>query len=250
MIRFIFLSSAAFMFFSAENLYAYRPLGTEDAGVAGRGVVQTEISWDYLKWKNGNMDQILLLVPIYGITDNLELSFEIPYLFHETEARDLKEGIGDINLVAKYLLIQEEDRNPSLAVKGVVKMDNGDYDKGLGSGDRDYSLFAIASKSVNNFTLHGQLGYTWIGDGKYKGIRDIIIYGIAVDYGIIESFHFLAEVIGNRHPHRHENEHPLNVLSGVTYSLSDKVILDFAYRRGLTNPSPEWSTTGGVSITF
>lgn len=28
---------------------AYRPLTTEDAGVAGKGVAQLEMSWDYLK---------------------------------------------------------------------------------------------------------------------------------------------------------------------------------------------------------
>jgi hypothetical protein len=42
---------------SPENISAYRPLGTEDAGVAGKGVGQMEISWDYLKW-NGDEEHL------------------------------------------------------------------------------------------------------------------------------------------------------------------------------------------------
>lgn len=47
-------------------LFAYRPLGTEDAGVAGKGVFQLEVSYDYLKWESGHFEYLFLIVPIYG----------------------------------------------------------------------------------------------------------------------------------------------------------------------------------------
>lgn len=36
----------------SRQSFAYRPLETEDAGVAGKGVVQAEYSWDYLELAN------------------------------------------------------------------------------------------------------------------------------------------------------------------------------------------------------
>ena len=246
-----FVLPGLLLFFMAGNALAYRPFGTEDAGVAGKGVAQTEISWDYLKWENDDLEQGFLLVLIYGLTDNLELSVEVPYLFHNPKAGGSKDGIGDINVAAKYLLVQEGDKNPAFTVKGAVKMDNGDFDKGLGSGDKDYSLFAVASKTIGQVTVHGHLGYTWVGDKKDKNIGDITLYGIALDYTLMESFHILAEINGNRHPDRiTEEDDPRNALAGITYKVSDRFTLDAAYRWGLSDSVPDWSTTIGASITY
>jgi hypothetical protein len=232
-----------------EVSFAYRPLGTEDAGVAGKGVAQMEISWDYLKW-NGEKEHVFLLVPIYGLTERLELSAEMPYLIHKFEEEPSEEGVGDINLVVKYLLINEGVKNPAFTLKGVVKLDNGDFEKGLGSGDKDYSIFVVVSKNIKDLTLHGQLGYTWIGKEKDENLRNIYLYGLALDYGLTEAFHIVGEINGYRHPDRREAEDPRNILLGITYKLSEKLILDLAIRRGLTVSTPDWSTTAGVSITF
>lgn len=60
------------LFFSTGTVFAYRPFTTEDSGVAGKGVLQTEGSYDYFNRKNGDTDQSLLLVaPIYGPTESL-----------------------------------------------------------------------------------------------------------------------------------------------------------------------------------
>lgn len=248
-----FVLSGLFLFFMAGNVSAYRPLGTEDAGVAGKGVAQTEISWDYLKWDNDELDHenAFLLVPIYGVTEDIEVSMEIPYLIHDLKGGDSEEGIGDINLVAKYLLMQEGERNPAFTVKGAAKLDNGDYDRGLGSGDKDYSLFAVASKSIGQVTVHGQVGYTWVGDRKDENLRDITLYGIAFDYALTEPFHILAEINGNRHPDQTtEEDDPRNALAGITYKVSDNLTLDAAYKWGLSDSVPDWSTTMGASITY
>jgi len=229
---------------------AYRPFGVEDAGVAGAGVSQLETSWDYLKWGDGKLENILLFVPIHGVTDNLELSAEIPYLFHKLSDGAIHRGIGDINLVAKYLLINESKKYPAFTFKGAYKLDSGDFANGLGSGDKDYSIFAVISKTIGNFSLHSQLGYSWLGKNKNPNLRDIPLYGIAVDWCVNKSLGIELELNGNRHPDSTETDDPKAWLLGVIYKLSDKIILDCASRWGLSKSSPIWSTTTGVSITF
>lgn len=231
---------------------AYRPLGTEDAGVAGKGVIQAEMSWDYLKWDNDELDQekVFQVVPIFGVTEALELSIEIPYLVHDIKGGGSEEGTGDINLVAKYLLIPGGKDGPAFALKGVVKMDSGDYDKGLGSGDKDYSIVAVTSDTVGPLTAHIHFGYTWIGKTKDENLRDITIYGIALDYAMTEEFHLLGEYNGSRHPDSTANDDPRVALAGITYKMSDSLTLDAAYRWGLSDSVPKWSTTVGASITY
>lgn len=240
----------ALLFLTASGSLAYRPLSTEDAGVAGAGVAQAEASWDSLKWKNDDLEQVFLLVPIYGVTENLELSVEVPYLYHSPASTPSEEGTGDINIVAKYLLMPGGTDNPALAVKGVVKMDNGDYNKGLGSGDKDYSIVAVISETVGQLTGHVQIGYTWIGKKMNNNLRDITLYGAALDYAASDDLHLLAEFSESRHPDSTASEDPRSALAGLTYKVSDMLTLDAAYRWGLSNSVPDRGTTVGASITF
>lgn len=245
-----FVFVALLLLTTAVNTFAYRPLGTEDANVAGKGVAQTEVSWDNLNWKNGDKEDVFLLVPIYGLTENLELSVEIPYLYRRPASGTSEEGTGDINIVAKYLLVPGGAEHPAFAVKGVVKMDNGDYDKGLGSGDRDYTVIAAASETIGQLTGHAHFGYTLTGKKKNGNLRDITLYGVALDYAASDAFHLLAELNGYRHPDSTVKEDPRTALAGITYKVSENITFDAGYRWGLNDSVPEWGTTVGATITY
>ena len=223
-----------------SNSFAYRPLVTEDAGVAGKGVAQLELSWDYLKW-NGDRENVLLFVPIFGVTERIELSAEIPYLLHNHEGKERMDGIGDTNLVGKFVLLEEKESRPALALKGVLKTKSGNEEKGLGSGDIDYSIVGAASKNFGTLTLHVMLGYTLVGADGDDNVRDIYLYGLAADYSVTEKFHVVAEIAGNRHPDRAASEDPLSGLLGFTHQVAAKVILDGGVRYGFNNAAPKWN---------
>lgn len=59
-----------------------------------------------------------------------------------------------------------------------MKTKNGEENKWLGSGDVDYSLVAIASKSLGNLTLHAMLEYKFVGDNGDNHIRNIYLYAL------------------------------------------------------------------------
>lgn len=236
-------------FYPVES-FAYRPFVTEDAGVAGKGVVQLEVSWDYLNWDNGDKENVFLLVPIYGITERIELSLEIPYLMRNPKEGKSERGIGDINIVGKFLLFGEKDIYPAFTIKGVVKTNSGEEEKGLGSGDWDYSLVAVTSKSLGDFLLHAMLGYTFVGNNGNENIRDIYLYGIAVDYGLTKRFHIVSEIAGNRHPDKEADNDPVSALLGITYAISEKLTLDSGVRYGFNDSVPKWNFLIGMSLTF
>lgn len=242
------LSLMLVIIFSSDS-FAYRPLTTEDAGVAGKDAAQLEISWDYLKWNDSN-ENILLFVPIYGIAERVELSFEIPYLFHRQNSGENGNGIGDINIAGKFLISEENRTMPALTLKGAIKTKSGNKDRGLGSGDTDYSMVAVASKCMGNVSLHAIFGYTFVGNGGDENIRDIYLYGLAADYRLTDSLNIVAEIAGNRHPDRTADSDPAGSLLGIIYKLSEKVVLDGGIRFGLNDSTLKWGSTIGVSITF
>ncbi|MBI4350032.1 MAG: transporter [Elusimicrobia bacterium] len=245
---------AAVLFIAAFILcpvgaFAYRPFATEDAGVAGRGVAQLELSRDYLNWE-GDKENMGLLVPVYGVSRVVELSAEIPYLMHDYKGEGKRNGIGDINLVGKFLLVEENAGRPSLVLKSAVKTKSGDEAKGLGSGDMDYNITAAASKVLGTLTLHGMFGYTFVGDNGDDSVRNISLYGLAADYSVTARFHLAAEISGSKHPEMTLLEDPLSALLGVARQLSDKLVLDAGLRYSFNKAMPKWSTTIGASLTF
>lgn len=235
--------------FCPAGAFAYRPFATEDAAVAGRGVAQLELSWDYLNW-DGDKENMGFLVPVFGVSSRLELSAEIPYMLHDYKGEGKRNGIGDINLVGKFLLLEENAGRPSLVLKSAVKTRSGDEARGLGSGDMDYHIAAAASKALGAVTLHGMFGYTFVGDNGDDRVSNISLYGLAADYSVTAKFHIAAEISGSKHPEKTLLEDPLSALLGLARQLSENLILDAGLRYSFNKAMPKWSTTLGASITF
>jgi hypothetical protein len=248
----ILLLVAIIQVLSSTPVFAYRPFATEDAGVAGQGVFQTEISYDFLKWKNGDSDQTLLFVtPIYGPTENLELSIETPFIIHKSDARQTK-GVGDINLVGKYVLFWDnyETKDPLLTFKGVVKLNSGSYERGLGRGDTEFSLSPVFYKIITDkLTAHAQFGYTFVTDRKDHNLRDYILYGVALDYAVIKPLHLVTELTGNQNPDRTLDYQNI-WLCGFIYEVNKRLSLDAIYKKGIGKDSPDWGVGLGAAIEF
>jgi hypothetical protein len=239
--------------FAASSALAYRPFNTEDAGVAGEGVLQAEISWDSYHWKDGSSDQVLLLVaPIWGPTEDIELSMETPYVTHKTAEGTVTRGLGDVNLVAKKVIAWEryDSKDALVTLKGYVKLNSGDYARGLGRGDTEYTMGPVLSKIVTeNFTVHAQVGYSWVTRKQDPDLRNFGFFGFAADYAITEPFHVVAEYTQNQHPDRGLADQKQK-LFGLTYAVTKALSLDVTYKLGIGPTSPDRGFGIGAAIQF
>jgi len=239
-----------FILFPNFFAHAYRPFVTEDAGVAGKGVLQLEVSWDYLKWENDEKDNIFLFVPVIGVTERIELSVEIPYLFHNPDKGNRGNGIGDVSIVGKLLLIEEKSKIPGFTLKGIVKTESGDEEKSLGTGDEHYSIVAVMSKTIRDFQFHSMFGYTFIGNDEKENLRNIYLYGIGADYDLTEKISLVSEVVGNKRSDKKADHDPVSGMIGGILKVSDNLAFDAGVRFGFNNSAPDWNTTAGIAITF
>lgn len=220
----------------------HRPMITENASVNGKGILQFEFGYDHLRWDKNYKENLFMLTPFYGLTDNIELSFDIPYQFHPRYR-----GIGDINFNSEILIFGEQDITPSLTLKGSIKFPSGNLEKGLGSGNTDYSCFTTVSKIFKNVSVHAMIGYSFVGGNN---TRNIFIGGISVSCALTDRLHIFSEVAGNRHPDRSINIDPLSGLVGTAYQLKENLLLDFSTRIGFNKMMPDLSVSAGFTYSL
>lgn len=239
-----------FLFFE-KPVFAGRPFSTEDAGVAGLGVFQLE---EGMVFSHQNQDEefSFTTTPIVGLTPWLEVSADFPASFLQPKEGKNVEGWSDINLVTKLQFLPEKKYTPVLLVKNVVKFSNGNVAKGLGSGDEDFQWVGVATKTIQNLTLHSNVGYTFVGDKKDESLRDYLIYGLAAEYELFDRVKAVAEVYGERGKHFDSdsfNHHRFNPLAGLTFQVTENVVLDLAWKGGWANHErPEHALLIGVSL--
>lgn len=228
--------------------YAGRPLATDDAGVVDKGHFEMEAGLEYANQTDKEVG--LSLVIKRGMLDNLDLGIEIPYTFIDFAEGATSDGFGDINLSAKLNLLKEQDNLPAMAVSFQLKTDSGNDDKSLGTGKREYAVNYIASKSIAESSLHVNLGYTLKDDLPEQNLRDVITYGLAVEYPLADRLNLVGEISGENERRGNFDDNPLSGLIGLNYSLSEAMVCDLGCGFEISEASPDFKVTAGLTFSF
>lgn len=239
-----------FHFSLCTDAHAARPLVTEDAVVAGKGITQLEVGIDYTKVGNKGEGTTLLISPIHGATEDTEFSLKLPYIFGRPDNPSNVEGWGDVSFIMKHLIVDEGDKNPAFLVRMAIKLPTGDEEKGLGTGDANLGFLGVLTKNIGSSTIHLNLGYTFVGNQDEGSDNNEVNLGIAGEYGIGKKTRIVGEIYGLYHPDYEAREIERRALLGLTYRLDDTLTFDCAAKRGLEGASDEYGIIGGVTITF
>ncbi len=100
-----------------------------------------------------------------------------------TSTTRTESGLGDIMLSGSYQLMSEGDARPWMAATAKVKLGTADEEKGLGTGENDYSLQLEAAKGV----LSGYAGYRVLGDTATLDYNDVSFVGAALSFPLGKS---------------------------------------------------------------
>lgn len=95
-------------------------------------------------------------------------------------------GLGDLVLGAAYLAIYGADAPFLLEVGGKVKLPTADEDKGLGTGETDWSIQADAFKQYGLYTPFATLGYRFYGDPPGINLRNVLYGSIGTTYRLAD----------------------------------------------------------------
>jgi hypothetical protein len=93
-------------------------------------------------------------------------------------------GLGDIVGSAFYNLIDERDSGFGLDVGAKVKLGTGDNDKGLGTGENDYSVQVDVFKPIGVINAFGSIGYRLYGDPPDLDLHNVFYGSVGGSYRV------------------------------------------------------------------
>jgi hypothetical protein len=252
----LFLTFAT-LFLCYGKTYAAHPLITDDAGTQGRGKFQLELNGEYsrerereagvrVKERSAELGGIFS----WGLTDSIDAVFGLPYCQYKVKENGTsidESGLSDISLEVKWRFYEEEFL--SLALKPGVTLPSGDDEKGLGAGRLTYGLFFIATKEIDSFVFHLNLGYTR-NENTVDEREDLWHASLAGEIEVVKNLKFVANAGMERNPDRRSDTHPAFILGGVIYSLSENCDIDFGVKGGLNKPETDFSMLFGIALRF
>lgn len=229
--------------------FAGHPLETEDAIPMDPGKFQLEISGERPKSSEGNELDLGANLD-FGVINNFDIQIWVPYVFLKPDIGKKENGLSDVEVVGKYLILNGNKTLPTLAVKATVKLPTGESKKGLGSGKTDYGLMLIATKEIGGVTLHINLGYTFVGKGKGEDLNNVLTYSLASELPMTEKLKLVGEIIGETNSDPKSSSNPLDGLVGFIYDVKDWLSLDAAVKWGLSDASPNNTLLAGTTLRF
>ena len=229
------------------------PIATDRPGflfsslTVGRGVFQAELGLPSVTWADRGEDDTrttsLVGLARLGIADNLELRLGAP--FYNGRASD--SGYGDLEIGAKWHLLDNEGGRPSIALLPSVVLTTGE--DGFSTEAEVYQLNAISEWTLDDSWglgfLAGLLTSESGGDRFYQetfalGLGRSLPSPAWIAYG--EAAYVLTDLDGA--------DDAGYLGAGVKYLITNDVQLDASFDRGLTDGSADWLFGLGLSARF
>jgi len=178
----------------APHCFAPPPLVTGDVPTADKGLFEWYVGGRYQESESGSPARPLPFTElVYGISDRQELTFEIAGL-----SREHHYGINDAVVGTKYVLLRETSQLPGIAGSFELKLPTGDESRGLGSGEFDYDLRLRGQKTWGWFTAIGNVGYTFVTDPDFGGVRqsaeNVWLLTLGQEYQVAKRTKLLSEL--------------------------------------------------------
>lgn len=136
------------------------PLVVDDADVRAPREVEAVIAW-------GVQHEHLLDAHLatwsltMGLCPRVEASIDGGYGWRDSHVPD--DGALDLNTGLKTKLLGHADEPVSVTLAGTVKHPTASARRGLGSGERNFTVNAAITWTAGTLSLDGNAGYGWIG---------------------------------------------------------------------------------------
>jgi Putative MetA-pathway of phenol degradation len=260
--------ACALLLLSSTALWAAQTLEINDAATEGYGKYLLELNGDHIT--NGDFNSTKLnTIMTAGTSEHTELSLEVPYLMlsPSTITGLDEQGLGDMRFRFKQQ-VNENEVGQALAYELYTDLPTGDQKNGLGTRNVVWGGMLIDTQECHDNAFHVNLGYEIPG----RSIKQMhfaenfsILYGVAVEHKFTESFRLVGEIKGER---RREvssvtardietgiepamgYSHPLTVMAGMIYDLTDSWYVDLGWRTGLNNDGGEEEVLAGAAWRF
>lgn len=157
-----------------------------------------------------------------------------------------RDGLGDLNLSAAFLLNTESGGLPAFEIGGGVKLPTAKTT--IGTGETDYSVTASAYKSLSpTVMLFGSVGYSWLGSPAAYRLNNGIVASGGLNFRPKESQNFGVS-IAYREPVSAGLQGQAVVSPYMTVRASKLLGLTLYGMAGFNDASPRWGAGIRLSL--
>lgn len=234
------------------------PCILDDAGTEEKGCFEL---WSgiYQTWDPGLYTTSINVSLTYGITNRLEVfvSPEVHGAIYGEEA-DNETGhgsiheFGDVYLGTKYQFREEEGNIPALASQLTLKIPTTTDDKCWTTGEVDYKVNLLATKSIGKAQINLNSGYTYVGEPEGEIYSNVVSYGVAFQYPVKKVI-LTTELVGKTNyleKHLTVKENILDLYEGLQWPMGDDWSGDIAFGTRLSEADPDYLGYLGISYYF
>jgi hypothetical protein len=189
------------------------------------------IATQQVKTQDGRSGTLPLFEYNYGAGPNLQLHIVVPFAFDSPANGPRQQGLGDIELGAKYRFIQETENRPMVGIFPIVLTPTGDADKGLGNGATQVFLPVWLQKKWGDWQSYGGGGY-WIN--RAADSKNHWFFGWQLQKDLSEHLTLGGEVYYSTEQVSGQGSSTGFNLGGI-YNFDEHNHLLFSAGRGLTN---------------
>lgn len=242
---------------SALSKEAQAMLFTDDTWTTDKGHLEIEYWMHYYKdtqydyesdYKTRTRETKLYLYTLYGLTDNWDIGWTMPYGFLNYDRATKHNGFMDIDIETKYRLLEETDSMPSFAVYLDYITSSANEDKSLGSGDQDLWINCILSKTLqDNLWLDLNLGYYFTGG---KEANDVFIYAVALTHGFGERIYIYSELYGETEFEVNFNDNVCLGALSIGYEINPGLFLKIGAAAGISDGANDLQLAGRICFSF
>lgn len=160
--------------------------------------------------------------------------------------RVTESGLGDVLAsVTVFDVLTAADGDFALDLTGKVKFGTADEDKGLGTGEQDYSLQADVFRFFATATLMGTVGYAFRGDPQGYDLDDTFFASLGASYAVTDRAR-----VGAFFDYRDASVPDTDTIQELSAWMSTRVgargRAQFYLLAGFGDSSPDWG--GGLSF--
>ena len=230
------------------SAFAARPLSTDDASTVDKGCMEVEAGFEYADDEDNEYNLSTALK--YGLAERLDIGVEIPYQFIDVSGNGDVDGLGDIVVSGKYRFLDETEGFPALSFCFSLKTESADENKGLGSGELDYTINAILTKELAKVVAHLNLGYTYAGASQGEAHDDIFSYNFALECPCNDRLNFVGELTAETNFEGDFDDNAFSALAGLNYAVSEIVTFDLGMGWGISKVSSDYIVCTGITLAF
>jgi hypothetical protein len=156
-------------------------------------------------------------------------------------------GLGDVILKGRYYLVEQDGWLPFIDLVGSVKFPTADKNKGLGTGEFDFTILGEFAWRLGGspWTVLAELGYTFVGEPSGFEVRNRWIYSLGLAYQLDPKV-TLSGYLDGRTAIFEGNEDPLSILLIGQYKFRPDLRWDTVLEFGLTDGAPDYGITLGL----